>query len=107
MELIHILDKNIPKRKEIIACLKKKPSYNISKLCMFIIKKTKKWCNDIRVLNAFFIELFDMLYYYVVCKDVSINKKLFKLLESLALPIEYVGEKQWKWYFKKLQKIKP
>lgn len=66
----------------------------------------KREGKDIRIANAFFIELYDMVYQYIVFDKVKIAKKVVRMLEELALPIRYVGEKRWMESFNRIRKIK-
>jgi hypothetical protein len=106
MELLQVLDKNIPQRQKVFAYFQRKSSKDISKFLLQLIKKVKKNNNNIKVLNQFFIELYDMLYHYIIFDEVKIAKKIVRILEKLALPIGYVGEEQRKENFKKIKKMK-
>lgn len=66
----------------------------------------KREGKDIRIANAFFIELYDMVYQYIVFDKVKIAKKVVRMLEELALPIRYIGEERWKENLRKVRKIK-
>ena len=70
------------------------------------MKKAQKDTMDIKMLNQFFIELYDMLYHYIIFDKIKIAKKLVRLLEELALPLSYTREHKWVESFKKLKKIK-
>jgi predicted nucleotide-binding protein (sugar kinase/HSP70/actin superfamily) len=70
------------------------------------MKKAQKDTMDIKMLNQFFIELYDMLYHYIIFDKIKIAKKLVRLLEELALPLNYTGEHKWVESFKKLKKMK-
>ena len=58
------------------------------------------------LLNAFFIELYDMIYQYVIFDNVKIAKKIMRILEELAIPMQYIGEQQRRSYLKKTKGIK-
>lgn len=58
------------------------------------------------IINQFFIELYDMLYHYIILDKIKIAKKVVRLLEELALPISYVGEEKRNETFKKIKKMK-
>ena len=66
----------------------------------------KKDVTDMNILNAFFIELYDMVYPYIVFDKVKIARKIVRLLEVLSLPMHYVGENKWIETFKRLIKLK-
>ena len=106
MELLQVLQKNIPQRKKVVARFQKKGKNDLSKFLLQLIKSIKKWDRDIKILNAFFIELYDVVYSYVICGEIVIDRKIMRLLESLALPITYVGEKKWLESFGKVRKVK-
>ncbi|MEI6671795.1 MAG: hypothetical protein WCL02_00025 [bacterium] len=73
---------------------------------MQTIKNVRKDNKDAVILNSFFIELYDIIYYYVMFNKVKIVKKILRLLEELALPIKYIGEDERKAVFKKIRKVK-
>ena len=58
------------------------------------------------MMNLFCIELYDMLYYYIMFDKVIVAKKLLRVLEQLALPIKHVGENRRNELFKKMIKMK-
>ncbi len=106
MELLQVLNKKIPQKKKVFARFKKKWDNDLSRFLLQMIKNIKKESSDVRVLNAFFIELYDMIYQYLIFDEVKVMKKIIRLLEELALPIKYVGEEKRKENFKKIKKIK-
>ena len=106
MELLQVLNKKIPQKKKVFARFKKKWDHDLSRFLLQMIKNIKKESSDVRVLNAFFIELYDMIYQYLIFDEVKVMKKIIRLLEELALPIKYVGEEKRKENFKKIKKIK-
>lgn len=71
-----------------------------------MIKDMKKKCKDTELLNEFFIELYDSIYQDIVFDKIKIAKRVVRLLETLALPIEYVGKKKWYETLKRLGKVK-
>jgi len=71
-----------------------------------MIKGVKNSTKDIRLMNSFCIELYDMLYYYIMFDKIIVAKKILRLLEELALPIKYIGERQRAEILKKLIKVK-
>ncbi|MFA6255786.1 MAG: hypothetical protein WC606_01260 [Candidatus Absconditabacterales bacterium] len=106
MELLQILHKNIPQKKKVFALFHKKQQQDISKFLLQMIKNVKKEIKDIRMINSFCIELYDILYHYIMFDKIRVIKKLLRLLEELALPIRYVGEQKWNETLKKITKIK-
>lgn len=106
MELLEILNKNIPQRQKICIRFEKKVPGDLSHFLLQILKKTQKNATNIKTLNQFYIELYDMLYHYIVFDKIKITKKLVRLLEELALPINYTGERTWLESFKKIKKMK-
>lgn len=106
MELLQVLQKNIPQKKKVFARFQKKWGQDLSKFLLQLIKNVKKENNDIRILNSFFIELYDMIYQYIIFDKVKIAKKIIRILEKLALPIKYVGEEKRKESLKNIRKIK-
>lgn len=106
MELFQVLHKNIPQRKRVFALCSKRNPQDISKFILQTIKNVRKDNKDAVILNSFFIELYDIIYYYVMFNKVKIVKKILRLLEELALPIKYIGEDERKAVFKKIRKVK-
>lgn len=106
MELFEILNKDIPQRQKIYFRFQKKSSGNLSKFLLQILKKTQKNFNNLEILNQFFIELYDILYQYIIFDKIKITKKLVRLLEELALPMNYIGKDKRKQSFKKIKKMK-
>ncbi len=62
--------------------------------------------NNKKIFNAFCIELYDIISYYVMFDKIKIAKKILRLLEELSLPIAYIGENRRNESFKKITKIK-
>jgi len=106
MELLQVLQKNIPQRKKVVARFQKKGNNDLSKFLLQLIKGVKKGNKDVAVMNAFFIELYDVIYPYIIFDKIVISRKVVKLLEELALPIRYIGEQKWLESFKKVGKMK-
>ena len=106
MELLQILHKSIPQKKKILALFRKEQSQDISKFILQIIKSVKNSTKDIRLINSFCIEFYDMLYYYIMFDKIRVAKKILRLLEELSLPMSYVGEKKRIELLKKICKIK-
>ncbi len=96
MELLYILQKNIPSKKEVFAKFRKKDTQDLSKFFLQMIKKIKKWQNDIRIVNAFCIELYDAIYHDILFGNIKINRTIVRIFETLALPMEYIGEQKRK-----------
>jgi len=105
MELFQILHKNIPQRKNIFAHIQRK-WYDVSKFLLRTMKWLRKGERDVYVLNAFFIELYDMLYSPIIFDEIMVARKIIRILEELALPIKYIGQKRWCASFKKIMKVK-
>lgn len=106
MELLQVLHKNIPQKKKVFARFQRKWDHDLSKFLLQMIRNIKKESKDVKILNAFFIELYDMIYQYIIFDKVKIAKKIVRLLEELALPIKYVGEQKWTESLKKIRKMK-
>ena len=106
MELFQVLHKNIPQKKKVFALLYKQQQQDISKLLIQMIKQVKKETHDTRMINLFCIELYDILYYHIMFDKIKVIKKILRLLENLALPIQYHGPQQWNESLKKICKIK-
>ena len=106
MELFQVLHKNIPQKKKIFALVYKHQQQDISKFLLQMIKQVKKETHDIRMINLFCIELYDMLYYHIMFDKIKVIKKILRLLEKLALPVHYHGPQKWNESLKKICKIK-
>ncbi len=106
MELLQVLHQDIPQRHKIFKMFQKKASHDISKILISMLKNVIKDIKDLKILNAFIIELYDMLYYYVLFDKIKIAKKILRLLEELALPFNYIGEDKRREIAKKIKKIK-
>lgn len=106
MEIFQILQKNIPQKKNIFLLCHTHQPQDISKSLLQMIKKVKKETHDSKMLNLFCIELYDILYYYILFDRIKVTKKFLRLLEHLALPINCVGERQWNDVLKKTCKMK-
>ena len=81
-------------------------SYDISKYILQVAKKIIKDTEDKKILNCFFIELYDMLYYYIIFGKIKIAKKILRLFEGLALPINSIGDEKRKEIIKKIKKMR-
>ncbi len=106
MELLQVLHKNIPQRQKIFSLFHKKEKQDISKFVLQMIKNAIKDIKDVKILNAFIIELYDMLYYYIIFDKIKIAKKIQRLVEGLALPLHYIGEEKRREIAKKIKNIK-
>ena len=107
MELFQILHKSIPQKKIVFALFRKHQSkQDISKFLLQTIKQIKKSTKDIRTINSFCIELYDILYYYIMFDKITVAKNVLRLFESLAMPIDTVGEPLRADSLKKITKIK-
>lgn len=88
MELFQLLHKDIPKKNEIFALFHKHQSkQDISKFLIQTIKYIKKSTKDIRMIHLFCVELYDILYYYIMFDKITVAKNIFRLFEYLAMPI--------------------
>jgi len=67
---------------------------NLSKLLIQFISKHIKNPPDILHRGAFFSKLYDEVYHELASKQVTIQKKVWRILEFLALPIEHHSEEQ-------------
>jgi hypothetical protein len=47
-----------------------------------------------------------MLYSPIVFDEIMVARKIIRILEELALPIKYIGQKRWCASFKKIMKVK-
>jgi len=106
MELFQVLHKNIPQKKKVFALFRKQQPQDISKFLLQMIRNVKKETQDIRMINSFCIQLYDMLYHDIVFGNLKVAKKLLRLFDELALPISYIGEQKWNEVMKKLKKMK-
>ena len=106
MELFQVLHKNIPQKKKVFALFRKQQSKDISKFLLQIIKSVKNSTKDNKMINSFCIEIYDMLYYYIMFDKIKVAKKILRLLEELALPINYIGEQRRNELLKKIMRIK-
>ena len=106
MELFQALHKNIPEKKKVFALFRKQEQQDISKYILKTIKHVKKETNEIRLLNLFCIELYDILYYHLMFGKIRIIKKLLRLIEVLALPMNYTKKDKRGETLKKISKIK-
>lgn len=66
----------------------------------------KREVKDIRALNSFFIEFYDMMYHHIVFRRVKVEKRVVRVLEALALSSEQVGEEKRSETFKRVRKMK-
>ncbi|MEI7918663.1 MAG: hypothetical protein WCH65_00130 [bacterium] len=106
MEILQILHQSIPEKKKIFALFHNKHQQDISKPLLQMIKKIKKGTKDIRIINSFCIEFYDLLYYYIMFDKIKVMKKMLRLLEHLATPIACIGEYERVDSLKKISKIK-
>lgn len=61
---------------------------------------------DILRRTSFFVKLYDDLYHEMSLKQISIQKKVVRLLESLALPLEQKSEKKLLTICQRIQLVK-
>lgn len=90
----------------IVDALRKEERQDISKPLLHMIKSVKKETNDIRMTNLFCIELYELIYHHIVLRRIRVAKKVFRLLEHLALPAHRIGEDKRKETFKRVRKIR-
>jgi len=106
MELFQVLHKNIPQKKKVFALFRTQQQQDISKFLLQMIRNVRKETKDIGMINSFCIELYDILYYYIMFDKIRVMKRILRLLEELALPIRYVGQQKWNDALKKICKMK-
>ncbi len=106
MELLHVLHKKIPQKKKVFSLFQTQEQQDISKFLLQTIKSVKKETKDIRMVNLFCIEMYDILNYYIMFDKVKVVKKLLRVFEELAVPISYIGEHKRSESLKKITKIK-
>ena len=106
MELFQVLHKNIPQKKKVFALFRKKEPQDISKFLLHMIKNVKKETHDVRIINSFCIELYDILYYYIMFDKLRVAKKVLRVFENLALPMSYISKNKRNESLKKIGKIK-
>ncbi|MEI6775060.1 MAG: hypothetical protein WCL18_10225 [bacterium] len=107
MELFQVLHKNIPQKNKVFALFSnQQQQQDISKFLLQTIKSMKKEIKDIKMINAFCIELHDILYYSIMFHKIKVAKNILRLLEILALPIRYHGTQKCDEALKKICKIK-
>jgi hypothetical protein len=106
MELLQVLNRNLPSKHKILTLCHKKNPKDISEFLLQIIKNIKKNTTDIKTINLFCIQVYDMIYYDIIFDKVKISKKILRILEELALPIKYIGEEKRKENLQKIKMIK-
>ncbi|MFA7717437.1 MAG: hypothetical protein WC875_01875 [Candidatus Absconditabacterales bacterium] len=79
----------------------KHPHANLSEFLQDIIIQRLQKEKDIAKITSFFCEIYDKLYYDILFKNIKIEKRVIRLLESLAGPDYDRVEKQWKKLIKK------
>lgn len=103
MELFQILHKSIPQKKIVFALFRThQQKQDISKFLLQTIKQIKKSTQDIRTINSFCIELYDILYYYIMFDKITVAKNILRLFEYLAMPIDTID---WDLRIDSLKKI--
>lgn len=58
------------------------------------------------IYNQFLIELYDTLYHYIVFDKIRVEKRILRILEELAIPIQYIGEQKWRQNLNKIKGMK-
>lgn len=106
MELDQVFSNAIPQKKKIYMLLQSQESQDISKKFLSIIKTMIKTTKDVKMVNGFCIQLYDMMYYEIMFNKIRIAKKILRVFEELALPIKYIGEEKWKDTLKRMKNIK-
>jgi hypothetical protein len=106
MELFQVLHKNIPQKKKVFTLFFKKEKQDVSIFLLQTIKTMKREIKDIKALNSFFIEFYDMMYHHIIFRKVKIEKRVVRVLEDLALSSEQVGEEKRRETFKRVRKMK-
>jgi hypothetical protein len=74
--------------------IKLSPKYDTSYGLMRFITKHIRRPSDISGVSVFFLKLYDELYHEIVFKKLKIQKKVLRIFESLAIPIEEQNEKK-------------
>jgi len=106
MDLFCILQSTLPPRKKLLSYVQATWAKDLSVFFLKLIKKTYKKNKDIMLLNLFFIELYDVLYEYIVFDKIYVTRNVLKILQELALPIEYIGSSRWLEGIRKVKKMK-
>lgn len=106
MELFQVLHKDIPQKQRIFHMFLKKEKQGASKLLLQTIKNMEKKIKNIRILNLFFIEFYDMMYHPIIFRKIKVEKRVVRILEVLALSSEQIGEKKRNETLKRAKKIK-
>lgn len=96
MELITVFNNAIPQKQKIYTMIQSQESKDISKKFLFMIKNMIKTTKDIKMVNGFCIQLYDIMYYELMFNKIKIAKKILRIFEELALPIKYIGEHKFK-----------
>lgn len=106
MELFQVLHRKIPQKKKVFAFFHTQEQQDISKFLLQTIKNVKKETRDIRMINLFCIEIYDILNYYIMFDKVKVVKKLLRVFEELAVPISCIGKDRRSESLKKMTKMK-
>jgi len=81
-------------------------SIGSSKDLIFFISKNIKHPTDILHRSAFFAQLYDETYHELASRQIKIQKKVWRILEFLALPIEQHSEKKLLFCCTQIKKIR-
>ena len=84
--------------------LKCQTNKDLSGLVKDIIKKKVNETKDLNILNKFFSELYDDLYYDIIFKKIKIDKRTSRMLESLAMPLDRKTDDERKELISKITK---
>ena len=82
--------------------LVKDPSYRL----MAFIHRHIRGPGDIITTNSFFMKLYDELYHEIVFKKLRIQKKVLRIFEALASPMEEQNERETLLLFAKIKQIR-
>jgi hypothetical protein len=74
--------------------IKLSPKYDTSYGLIRFICKHIRHPSDISGISCFFLRLYDELYHEIIFKKMKIQKKVLRIFESLAIPIEEQSEKK-------------
>lgn len=79
-----------------INLLRKQSNKDLSILMKDIMKSKIGNTKDMWEINKFFSELYDDLYYDIIFKKIKIDKRISRILESLAMPLDRKTDNEWK-----------
>jgi hypothetical protein len=82
------------------------PKYDTSYGLIRFINKHIRHPSDISGVNHFFLRLYDELYHEIVFKKLKIQKKVLRIFESLAIPIEEQSERKLVKLCRQIKKVR-